>query len=160
MRSPLLIMAFICSWTYAEAEPSDPCLGVVVRVDKHMSSLKEGDMRAFLQAFSDHRCENNVEFSEWGNELIFNAIEQRPYLFFSTLFKLNQKEIVIIKKEFENPINDLIDLSRSKKAVLDAPDISPDIRKRALDFIELGCNRQHNSIKEWEIKNGKKWIWK
>lgn len=158
MRSLFLLMA-VFLWTCIVAEPSDSCLGVVARVDKRMSLLNEKDMRAFLQAFADHKCENNVEFAEWGNELIFKAIEQRPYLFFNTLFKLNQKEIAIIKREFENPINDIIDLSHSRKAVLDAPDISPDLRERALDIIDLGCKRQQEEIREWENKNGKKWIW-
>jgi hypothetical protein len=87
--SLLLLTSLIFAWTYVIAEPSDPCLEVVARVDERMSTLKQSDMRAFLQAFSDPQSENNVEFSEWGNEVIFNASEQRPYLFFSSIFKLN-----------------------------------------------------------------------
>lgn len=108
---------------------SEPLLAITKNIDK----LNDGLILDFLRTFSVI-CENNVEFSEWSNELLFEIMAQEPEKLIM-LFAENFSELdtAAILKELESPIHDLIDIEalKGKIASIDIDkDIKQDIIKR------------------------------
>ena len=67
------------------------------------------EITKFLNKFSG-LDPNNVEFSEVGNEDMFNYVQKFPLAFINALSSLNVKDRKHIATELETPIHDMIDL--------------------------------------------------
>ncbi len=63
------------------------------------------------------KCSNNVEYSEFNNELIFKTLEINPKKFVTFLSRVSMKKGILpfVLTELENPVNDGIDLNTISK---------------------------------------------
>ncbi len=78
----------------------------VKKVYNNIEDLSYGVISEFLCAI-DKTCKNNVEFSEWSNEMLFKIIEKNPTLYFRVLKELKKEKQKYILSKFENPIIDI-----------------------------------------------------
>ncbi len=92
---------------------------IVLRTLNKIDSLSESDIRLFLKVFSP-KCRNNVEFSEFSNELLFKVLEKHPDSFISVICnsKLDDNiDFNTIYEELKSPLHDLIPIERIKSAI-------------------------------------------
>lgn len=85
-------------------------LEVLKKTDESINNLDLTTVAEFLASFHKD-CSNNVEFSEWSNELLFKVAKNKPDLLLQLLNKNDSLEKELIKNGFENPINDGFDLA-------------------------------------------------
>lgn len=97
---------------------STPKCGIEVlkNISSKMDSLSENDFHMFFGSFSP-KCSNNVEFSEWSNELLFEALLKHPVLFINILPQQDKSFINKALEVLESPIHDGIDVSSTYAAV-------------------------------------------
>lgn len=83
---------------------------VILRTLTKMDSLSDSDIKLFLQAFSP-KCKNNVEFSEFSNEMLFKVLEKHPDTFIRIICNLkadDQIDFKTILDVLKSPLHDLI----------------------------------------------------
>lgn len=75
-----------------------------------MRDLNEEEISDFLCTFG-YECQNNIEYSEWSNELIFVLLEKQTELTLSVVEKerrkINTKKIL---DEISKPCGDIVNL--------------------------------------------------
>jgi len=57
----------------------------------------------FLCTF-DKSCKNNVEFTQWSNEMLFKVLTKSPELYFKVLTKGKLKNAELLLEEIKNPV--------------------------------------------------------
>ena len=67
----------------------------------------------------DSSCQNNIEFSEWSNDLIFGLIESDVNLFNLVLHDLGYNYVLLVASELENP-NEEHDLRKIYELVINS----------------------------------------
>ncbi len=87
------------------------CDGAVVLFTKNkLGQLTQREIRDFLLTFGQE-CRNNVEYTEFSNEILFNLLDKQTELLLLTMEKEGGKiEMEIILEDLGTPINDEIDL--------------------------------------------------
>ncbi|PCJ90735.1 MAG: hypothetical protein COA50_16975 [Flavobacteriaceae bacterium] len=104
----------------SKSEITRPCdFRILKETDSLLQLNTELDEQDYLKFIVNMRidCANNVEYSQWNNELIFKMLEKRPKMFvtflsrFSTKTRSNEKTDFILK-ELRNPIHDGIELNK------------------------------------------------
>ena len=89
----------------------------MAEVNSTLEQLDRETMKKFLYTFSEE-CEDNVEFQEFGNEMLFKALQKNPELFISLLNEESSiLEIEEIIDQLGNPIHDQINLEEIQKIV-------------------------------------------
>jgi len=105
---------------------------VVLSIQNKVGRLTEKDLRDFLLTFGKE-CQNNVEFSEFSNEVLFLVLDKQTELMLKTIEKEEKKiELDEILDDLSSPISDMIVVknlipkvekvkidSRLKKLILD-----------------------------------------
>jgi|GEM_PF-2307464 len=102
-------------------------------ITRNIDNLNDTLILDFLRTFSVI-CENNVEFSEWSNEILFKIMEKEPKRLIK-LFADNISELdtTAILKEIDSPIHDMIDIEQIKEKIKSIDidkDVKGDIIKR------------------------------
>ena len=98
-----------------------PCeVLTLLYISQHLDSLTKETISLFLSTFSEE-CNNNAEFSQWSNELLFEVIKADVNLYMKTLNNGNPSNLGTILKELSNPIiefdlQEIYDLIKSSKA--------------------------------------------
>ncbi len=83
---------------------------ILLRTSERIGRLKQDEIRDFLLTFGQE-CKNNVEYSEWSNELLFSLLDKQTELTLKTIEKEERKiEMNEILNVLNDPINDLIDI--------------------------------------------------
>lgn len=82
---------------------------VVTETKQNIDSLTEEQTYKFLCCLSESTS-NNIEFSEYSNEVLFLLLSKNAELVLSTLERHKNIAIEPIKTTLENPISDRIDL--------------------------------------------------
>lgn len=75
----------------------------LLSIHENIDSLDSSQIVSFLCTF-DKSCENNIEFSEWSNELLFRVIDKYTQLYFDILTSENISNQEIIFSEFASPL--------------------------------------------------------
>ncbi len=132
------------------------CITITRYVYENIDSLNNDSLMVFYKQFSMKKNKNNVEFREWGNEVLFQILEKNPTQFFKNLFLLKKSEIQSVEKELNSPVNDGINLIEIFKRIENGK-MDGNIKKRALNIIRPVYESYKNRIKEWEKKNNKKY---
>ena len=78
---------------------------VLKKIEKSLDELEITMLEEFLASFHEN-CKNNIEYSEWSNELLFKVIEKSPDNFLQLLFKNSSLDKGVILNELSSPIND------------------------------------------------------
>lgn len=92
---------------------SEPLLAITENIE----NLNDTLILDFLSSFSVI-CENNVEFSEWSNELLFKVMAKEPEKLIRIFVdNASQLDTAAILKELDSPLHDLIDLEQIKEKI-------------------------------------------
>jgi hypothetical protein len=75
----------------------------VKTINDNLDNLTFKMVDEFLCTF-DKSCENNVEFSEWSNEMLFKVLDKSTELYFKVLTNGKIENAEIILDEIKNPI--------------------------------------------------------
>jgi len=75
----------------------------VKTINDNLDNLTFEMLDEFLCTF-DKSCENNVEFSEWSNEMLFKVLDKSTELYFKVLTNGKIENAEIILEEIKNPI--------------------------------------------------------
>ena len=75
----------------------------VKTINDNLDNLTFEMLDEFLCTF-DKSCENNVEFSEWSNEMLFIVLDKSTELYFKVLTNGKIENAEIILEEIKNPI--------------------------------------------------------
>jgi len=127
-------------------------------IHRNWDSLDVSCVQVFFSAFSDPRYQQNVEWSEGANELLFRLMDRKPHLFFSALFGLSARQIAAVKEEIDNPINDGIPIRSIVDHVRHAR-MPIALKRRSLAFLKDTIAKEREMIDSWERINGKKWVY-
>ena len=89
----------------------------VLEIHENLDSLTVKKIIEFLKVFSIE-CRNNVEFSEFSNEVLFEVMDRQPDNFIKAICETQADiEYQIIYDEIKSPLHDLIPLDKIKKGV-------------------------------------------
>ena len=115
----------------------------VADAESQMDSLTFSIVQDFLLTF-DTTCINNVEYSEWSNEVLFNVLTKNPELFFEVISaaKIDNKAIL---HELRTPIRDLIDLSETYERVDKIP-LPIELKKKYLTAICIAAKETGQTL--------------
>lgn len=74
-------------------------------ISKNIGKLTQKEITDFLLTFGQE-CRNNVEFSEWSNELLFKILDKQTELTLKTIEKEEKRiDKEIILEDLEEPIS-------------------------------------------------------
>lgn len=110
-------------------------IDIVREVDENMDSLSNNEIYLFLFSF-DTSCANNVEYSEYSNEVLFRLLSRYPKQVAKNIIKdsINEK---IILHELSSPVNDGINLKKVIESVENAK-IDENVKKKFLNALKKG----------------------
>lgn len=83
---------------------------VLKKTSENLNELDLVAVAEFLASFH-RKCANNVEFSKWSNELLFEVAKNKPDFLLQILNKNDSLDKDLIKSKFENPIHDGFDIT-------------------------------------------------
>lgn len=87
---PLLIALWVTSPAVV-GQPVVKCdKSVLVSISERSGKLSESEISNFLHTFGK-ACRNNVEYSEWSNELLFSILDNQTVLTLTTIEKEKMK---------------------------------------------------------------------
>ncbi|MBU2552834.1 MAG: hypothetical protein KKF98_00140 [Bacteroidetes bacterium] len=104
----------------------------LIELSENMENLNYQTVKNFVCTF-DSICKNNIEFSEWSNELLFKLIDKNLDMLNGALHELGYNYVELISLELESPVAevDLAKLYRIVEKSTGPKDITY-IEKRAL----------------------------
>ena len=105
-------------------------------VSKNVGKVTHQEMVDFLLTFGEE-CQNNVEYSEWSNELLFELLDKQTELIVKTIAHQTKViELPAILKNLEEPIHDRFNL----KAINDKVEkvkFDPDVKKEIINRLKI-----------------------
>ena len=94
---------------YQEKSHTGKCekcdIQIVVETDLNMTNLDDSNISEFLCTM-DKACCNNIEFSEYSNEVLFKLIKSYPEKFVGVMSSSNNLQKDYIYKELSSPLLD------------------------------------------------------
>lgn len=105
-------------------------------VSKNVGKVTHQEMVDFLLTLGEE-CQNNVEYSEWSNELLFELLDKQTELIVKTI--AHQKKVIelaAILKNLEEPIHDRFNL----KAIIDKVEkvkFDPDVKQEIINRLKM-----------------------
>jgi len=159
MKKQLLFLVLILSGltVYSQSDcikcSSEPILKLVKTIEKPT----EQTVNCFLETFGEE-CKNNVEFSEWSNEVLYDLLEKHPDKLITALESNKQIDKTEILKEIKGPLFDenydlilknlsQLDRSHSRDLVSLAVEIAKSFRYK---YIPENANTK--MIGKWQVK--------
>lgn len=110
MKSAFLVLASLTLGNAALfAQEIMKCDGAVIQyAEARAGRLTKSDMKNFLSTFGKE-CDNNVEFSEFSNEVLFLVLSKQTKLTLKTIEKEEkQLDLEAILGDLREPISDMI----------------------------------------------------
>jgi hypothetical protein len=111
-----ILILFIPSCAFSQYGKSDTLkcnVNIVTSTFHELNDLSEDRMIEFLKTFGSE-CENNTEYLEFSNEMLFKVLQTYPELFIFSIdkekYEIDLDEII---SNLENPLFDLIDLEKT-----------------------------------------------
>lgn len=111
---------------------------ILLKTDESIENLDLVTVAEFLSAF-DRDCKNNVEFSQWSNELLFDVIARKPDMVIGLLSKNTSLDKDLIISTLEDPIHDGIDLMETIRSVKRSTFKNP-IQTEIIEALELALS--------------------
>lgn len=142
MKKMFGLALLIAQFNYAVAQKTScaKCdIEILAAVNRDMAMLSFKQVLA-LFCTMDNSCAENVEFSEFSGELIFQVFNHKPEFSLRALEKSSNSSADAVIKRLENPINDILDLNLiySKVSSIAAHKKS---KKRVLEALQLALNK-------------------
>ena len=109
-------------------------------VSKHVGKVTHQEMIDFLLTFGEE-CQNNVEYSEWSNELLFELLEKQTELIVKTIAHQSKViELAAILENLEDPINDSFNL-KSIIAKVDKVNFNPEVKDEIVNRLKIADSK-------------------
>ena len=125
----IIIVVFLTLFTqFGFSQDCKKCdIEKLLDLSENLENLNYETVKNFICTF-DSTCINNIEFSEWSNELLFKLLEKDINLLNKVLHDLGFNYVKLIGKELETPIIDfdlnniylLIKNSKGPKDIIEA----------------------------------------
>jgi len=145
--------------------PQNECekcsINAILKLNEAIRNPSENEINCFLKSF-DENCKNNVEYSEWSKEVLYDLLENYPERLTTALNTENQFNETVILNAISSPlIDENYDLIIERLLLLDKSDkrelilLSVEIAKSFL-FNSIPENANMNFIGNWKanITNG------
>ncbi len=130
----LLLLTGLAFAATAGHSPAAPCdIQVVADTDSLIDALPEGQVLKFLSTFQKD-CNSNVEFSEYGNEVLFKLIQKHPDQVMEVLETTPKLDLPYILKHLRNPLLDF-DLAALTQRIMLIPG-NGKVKGQVLDALE------------------------
>jgi hypothetical protein len=111
-------------------------------VHKKIGKLNRNEIAKFLMSLGKE-CENNAEFSEWSNELLFAVLDKQTDLMLKTIEKEERNiELDVILEDLESPISDMI-VVRSLIPKVEKAKISKRVKQQILDRLKIAVGNSN-----------------
>jgi hypothetical protein len=120
---------------------------IVVEAFQNKDQVSDELMLRFLKTFGKD-CKNNVEFSQFSNEMLYKVIQKNPEIFAKTLKNnLNQIDFDEIIFNLKNPLHDLIDLDLTINRIAETQ-VDKSIKDKLIIAINSGNWEESKIIEE------------
>lgn len=109
---------------------------VVLATQNKAGQLTQKDVSDFLMTFGKE-CQNNVEFSEFSNEVLFLVFDRQTEVVLKTMTGEEKKfEMDVILDELGSPINDMVDI---KKLLIKIDQVKTDsgLKKKVIEKLKI-----------------------
>jgi len=113
---------------------------ILLTVRENLENLNSSHVDSLLFTI-DRACQNNVEFGEFSNELLFMVLEKEPELFINEFDKLiNEIDTSFIFFELRNPLHDMIDVKGILEKVEKVPVDNP-TKDKLIEIMKINVSR-------------------
>lgn len=131
----LASMTAVSSSLYAQEIKK--CDGAVVLfTENNVERLTERELRDFLLTFGKE-CQNNVEYSEFSNEVLFLLLGKQTELILKTIEKEeNRIELEEVLRELSSPVSDMIEI-KSIISKVEKVKIDSRLKKRIVEKLRI-----------------------
>jgi len=144
MIQGLFTLTSLIIWTSnlygQEAKKCDT--SVVLATENNVGQLTQKDVSNFLMTFGKE-CQNNAEFSEFSNEVLFLVFDRQTELVLKTITREEKKfEMDVILNELGSPINDSIDI---KKLLTKIDQVKTDsgLKKKIIEKLKIAVGNSN-----------------
>jgi hypothetical protein len=134
MRTRLTLLTLVALTSLSTfGQEVKKCDGMVLSsTNGKVGHLTQNEIRDFLLTFGKE-CRNNVEFSEWSNEILFAVLYTQTKLTLQTMEKERRLlEMEEIMEDLNSPVNDSINIKKLIPRVEEAK-FKGQIKKEVLD---------------------------
>ncbi|MBL7846268.1 MAG: hypothetical protein JNL40_02275 [Cyclobacteriaceae bacterium] len=141
--APIVFLVVTISSQTLEAQIGNKCdTNVVLSTQNKAGKLTSKDVKAFLYTFGKE-CSNNVEFSEFSNEVLFQIIDKQTDLVLRTMANEESRlEMEAILSKLSSPINDSINIKELISKV-DRIEMNGELRKKVLERLKIAESHSH-----------------
>ena len=135
-RSIYILVLGILTTTHLHAQTVQKCdTKVLVPISKNFGDAKQSEITAFLMTFGE-KCENNVEFSEWSNELLFDLLDKQTELTIKTIEKEESRiEKSEIFKVLSSPLLDRVNIKKLREKI-EKLTVKPTLKKEIVEALK------------------------
>ena len=145
MKKILTVLTLLTFTTVFASSPCDKCdIEKVKAANEHLDSLTFQIVNDFLCTF-DSICNNNIEYSEWSNEMLFKVLEKSPTIFFKVI-ATGQVDSKLLLREIESPIHNF-DFQKIHNKIKAASG-STNIKSKYLNALIAAADKDGQKIKK------------
>jgi len=112
---------------------------LIANIEQNITKLSQKEILNFLMTISKS-CENNVEFTEYYNEVLFSILNKYPVLFCKSMASIDTTKQQLICNELSAPVSDAIDLQEVKNSIEKA-DCTIDIKDMIMKAINIAISK-------------------
>lgn len=105
----LVIVLLLLSCKANNSIAQNPCSIDYLHTLKNADTLNDREIYLFLEYCNTTVCDNNAEYSEVSNEMLFSILEKYTGQFISQLDKISDKAKIL--DELASPVHDGIDIT-------------------------------------------------
>ncbi len=113
----------------------------------HMDSLDTEEILHFLLTF-DSICDNNAEYSEWSNELLFEVANKYPKVLLEQIDLNSEIDLDYILNEFSSPIHDGIFLDKTLEKIKSTPIKESSAKIKVINAINRAIENEKPAAKK------------
>ena len=101
----LVIVLLLLSCKANNNTVQNPCSIDYLHTLKNADTLSDRKIFLFLKNYSNTACDNNVEYSQWKNELLFLLLANHTNQFLTQLDRISDKTKIL--EELASPVSDM-----------------------------------------------------
>ena len=125
------------------AQSTTKCdMAKLLDVSKSVGRVTHQEIVDFLLTFGEE-CKNNVEYSEWSNDLLFELLEKQTELTVKTIAHQTQRiELAAILENLEEPIHDRFDL-KTIIAKVEKVKFNPEMKNEIINRLKIADSKNN-----------------
>lgn len=137
----LTTYTLLCSTTICAQKIQKCDTKVLIPISKNLGTAKQSEIRDFLMTFGKE-CRNNVEFSEWSNEILFDLLDKQTELTLQTIVvegkKIEKSEVI---KVLSSPLLDRVDAKKLKERIKKL-EFDPALKREIIEALKAAEGKQ------------------